>query len=126
MKKIRIWNRKKAIEATVEQERAQQRRVTAFAHLLSDICRFKLCILATYPSDPGNYEIPETRFESFSNIRTDLHQDLKTLRELDVEVPDKVSDVIDKASLHDFMTSEACEAYFEELEAACRTIIMYY
>ena len=126
MKKIRIRDRKKAIEAATEQERAQQRRVTAFAHLLSDICRFKLCILATYPSDPNHYEIPETRFESFSNIRTDLHQDLKTLRELEVEVPEKVSDVIDKASLYDFMTSEACEAYFEELEAACRTIIMYY
>lgn len=126
MKKIRIRDRKKAIEAATEQERAQQRRVTAFAHLLSDICRFKLCILATYPSDPNHYEIPETRFESFSNIRTDLHQDLKTLRELDVDVPDKVSDVIDKASLYDFMTPEACEKYFSELEAACRTIIMYY
>ncbi|MBQ6487439.1 hypothetical protein IJI89_03390 [Candidatus Saccharibacteria bacterium] len=126
MKKIRIFDRKKAIEKAEELERRQQRRLSAFSMLLSDICRFKLCILATYPSEPGNYEIPETRFESFSNIRTDLHQDLKTLRELDVEVPDKVSDVIDKASLYDFMTSEACEAYFEELEAACRTIIMYY
>ena len=74
MKKIRIWDRKKAIEAAAEQERAQQRRVTAFSHLLSDICRFKLCILATYPSDPNHYEIPETRFEAFSNIRSDLHR----------------------------------------------------
>lgn len=126
MKKIRIFDRKKAIEKAEELERRQQRRLSVFSMLLSDICRFKLCILATYPSEPGNYEIPETRFESFSNIRTDLHQDLKTLRKLDVEIPVKVSDVIDKATLYDFMTPEACEKYFSELEAACRTIIMYY
>ena len=126
MKKARWWDRKKAIEEAEELERKQQKRVNAFSNLLSDICRFKLCILATYPSDPEDHKIPETRFESFGNIRSDLHQDLNTLRSLNVDVPVKVSDVINKASLYDFVTPEACEKYFEELEAACRTIIMYY
>ena len=126
MKKIRWWDRRKAIEEAQELERMQQQRASAFSHFLSDVCRFKLCILATYPTDPKNYKIEPTRFESFSNIRSDLHQDISQLRQLEIEIHPDIENAIDRASLYDFVNQEACARYFEELEAACRRIIMYY
>lgn len=118
--------RKEAIEREEELERARQLRTSTYSLLLSDICHYKICILASYPTDPNRVEITPERFESFSDIRTHINWDLHKLKELEVDISEKVHSVICSVSLSDFTCLEDCNKYFEKLDSALRTIIMYY
>ena len=118
--------RKEAIEREEELERARQLRTSTYSLLLSDICRFKICILATYPSDPSKVNISTERLESFRDIRSDINRNLNKLKELGVDIPEKVEGTINGTSLQDFTCLEDCNKYFEKLGSVLRTIIVYY
>ena len=118
--------RKEAIEREEELERTRQLRTSTYSLLLSDICRFKICILATYPSDPSKINISTERFEFFRDIRSDINRNLNKLKELGVDIPEKVEGTINGTSLQDFTCLEDCNKYFEKLESVLRTIIVYY
>lgn len=118
--------RKEAIEYEQNLEREQQRRATYYSHLLGDICRFKICILATYPSEPGKPVLSSERINSFIHMRADIGYDLDRLAEHGVEVPQKIRDTVNNTSLENFTCLEDCLEYFKKLEAALRTLILYY
>lgn len=118
--------RKEAIEREEELERTRQLRTSTYSTLMSDICRFKICILATYPSDPSRIDISAERSESFKDIRADINRNLNRLKELGVDIPEKVEGTINGTSLQDFTCLEDCNKYFEKLGSVLRIIIVYY
>lgn len=118
--------RKEAIEREEELERTRQLRTSTYSTLMSDICRFKISILATYPSDPSRIDISAERSESFKDIRADINRNLNRLKELGVDIPEKVEGTINGTSLQDFTCLEDCNKYFEKLGSVLRTIIVYY
>ena len=76
--------------------------------------------------DSSKVNISTERFESFRNIRSDINRNLNKLKELGVDIPEKVEGTINGTSLQDFTCLEDCNKYFEKLGSVLRTIIVYY
>ncbi len=118
--------RKDAIEKEERLDRERQARANVFKRFVSDIHLYIMCIYGTYPIDPAKPEITPERVASFTNIRADILYNLERMKELNMEVNEKVAIIVSSASLSDFTCLEDCEKYIKTLESACRTIIMYY
>lgn len=105
-------------------EREQLIQIVNFKQLLyEDICRFKLCILGSYPAEPEKSDISPERFDQFSNIRARIHDDIRHLKKLGVFIPERVQDIINSGSLYDFTCHEDCDNYFKKLESAYNVLI---